>query len=280
MSDCFILYEEINWSDKKLGKGSAGEVVLGEYKGKKVAVKQFANNDINEIIEELKKHKNLRSEYIIEFCGVVKSPNNRMYLVTKFAKKGTLQCHKHGIVHSDLKADNILVDKHLTLKIADFGLSITKEALSLGEKAGGALLWRAPERFADYKPFKNQYASKPEFSKIFDENMAKLYKDRPQLLDVYSYGLIVWEITTNGMNLYSDIKNNESLLRVKMREDINDLEEILVQKDVPGIIKTIIKKCCEFDPLKRISFEQVIFDLQDKFKNIVYNDRGKSHLLE
>ncbi|CAG8558397.1 23221_t:CDS:2, partial [Racocetra persica] len=208
MSDCFILYEEINWLDKKLGKGSAGEVVLGEYKGKKVAVKQFANDDMNEIIDELKKHKNLRSEYIIEFCGVVKSPNDRTYLVTKFAEKGTLrdfleknehewykkakmavdiangliECHNHGIVHSDLKADNILVDKHLTLKIAGFGLSITKEALDLGEHAGGALKWRAPERFA-YNPKRYQkYIENSEFSKLLEnEELVNHYKNRPQL---------------------------------------------------------------------------------------------------
>ncbi|KAF0345700.1 tetratricopeptide repeat protein, partial [Gigaspora margarita] len=218
MDDIFILHEEINWTGKKLGKGSAGEIELGEYKGKKVA-------DIKEIIEEFRKHKNLRSEYIIEFCGIVKSPNDRTYLVTKYAEKGSLrdyleknehdrnikakmavdiangliECHKNGIVHSDLKADNILVDKHLILKIADFGLSTTKEALSLGEQAGGAQKWRAPERLAyNPNPFK-EYKDDTRFSKIFNETMVKHYKDRPQLSDAYSYGLVVWEIATNGM---------------------------------------------------------------------------------
>ncbi|CAG8702588.1 18709_t:CDS:2, partial [Racocetra fulgida] len=228
----------IKWSDKKL-EGSTGKVVLGEYKGKKVAGISHVLFD-DKIIQELRKHKNLRSEYIIEFCGVVKSPNDRTYLVTKFAEKGSLrdfleknehdwnikakmavdiangliECHKNGIVHSDLKADNILVNKHLTLKIAGFDLGITKE------ETGEALLWRAPECFADYKPFKDQYASKPEFSKIFNESLALFYKDQPQL-------------------------------SVKMREDINDLEEILELKDAPGIIKHVIKKCCEFNPTER-----------------------------
>ncbi|CAG8597441.1 5874_t:CDS:2 [Gigaspora margarita] len=290
MDDIFILHEEINWTGKKLGKGSAGEVELGEYKGKKVAVKQFINEDIKDIIEEFRKHKNLRSEYIIEFCGIVKSPNDRTYLVTKFAEKGSLrdyleknehdwnikakmavdiangliECHKNGIVHSDLKADNILVDKHLILKIADFGLSTTKEALSLGEQAGGALKWRAPERLAyNPKPFK-EYKDDPRFSKIFNETMVKHYKDRPQLSDVYGYGLVV---------LYPNIKNEEALLNVKVCDDINDLEEILDRKDCPGILKHVIKKCCEFNPLQRMSFEEVVIELQNKFRNIVWNDR-------
>ncbi|CAG8638244.1 11670_t:CDS:2 [Gigaspora margarita] len=292
---------------KKLGKGSAGEIELGEYKGKKVAVIQFINEDIKEIIEEFRKHKNLRSEYIIEFCGIVKSPNDRTYLVTKYAEKGSLrdyleknehdwnikakmavdiangliECHKNGIVHSDLKADNILVDKHLILKIADFGLSTTKEALSLGEQAGGAQKWRAPERLAyNPNPFK-EYKDDTRFSKIFNETMVKHYKDRPQLSDVYSYGLVVWEIATNGMTLYPNIKKDpEPLLKIKVRDDINDLEEILDRKDCPGILKHVIKKCCEFDPLKRMSFEEVVIELQNKFRNIVWNDRGRSHFLE
>ncbi|CAG8666280.1 14910_t:CDS:2 [Gigaspora rosea] len=248
MDDIFILHEEINWTGKKLGKGSAGEVELGEYKGKKVAVKQFINEDIKDIIEEFRKHKNLRSEYIIEFCGIVKSPNDRTYLVTKFAEKGSLrdyleknehdwnikakmavdiangliECHKNGIVHSDLKADNILVDKHLILKIADFGLSTTKEALSLGDQAG-----------AYYPKQCEKYKDDPRFSKIFNETMAKHYKDRPQLSDVYSYGLVVWEIATNGMMLYPNI-NLESLLNAKVRDDTNDLDEILDRKDCPA----------------------------------------------
>ncbi|CAG8819267.1 17648_t:CDS:2, partial [Cetraspora pellucida] len=248
MDDIFILYEEIKWTGTKLGKGSA--------------VKQFSRNDIKEIIEELKKHKNLRSEYIIEFCGVVRSPNDETFLVTKFAEKGSLrdyleknehdwnikakmavdianglmECHKNGIVHSDLKADNILVDKHLILKIADFGLSTTKEALSIGEQAGGALKWRAPERIAyNPKPFK-KFEDDSRFSKLLkNEALAKHYKDQPQL---------------------------------SVREDINDLDEILEQKDAPGKLKHVIKRCCKFDPNKRISFEEVVIELQNKFRNI------------
>ncbi|CAG8656169.1 325_t:CDS:2 [Dentiscutata erythropus] len=168
MRNIFIIYDEVKFTGQKLGKGSAGEVELGEYEGKKVAVKRFVNDNLNEIIEKLRKHKNLRSENIIEFYGVIRSPNDKMYLVTKFAKKGTLhdyfeknepgwsikakiaidiangllECHKYNIVYLDLKSENILVDilvnKHLVLKISDFSLSITKAELDLGKKAGGA----------------------------------------------------------------------------------------------------------------------------------------------
>ncbi|CAG8814923.1 24968_t:CDS:2, partial [Racocetra persica] len=124
-------------------------------------------------------------------------------------------------------------DKHLTLKISDFGLSTTKEALGLGDMAGGTPKWRAPERFAYNPKLYQKFIENPEFSKLLkNEELANHYKNRPQH-------------------------------SVKMREDINDLVGILEQKDTPGKIKHVIKKCCEFDPIKRISFEEVVIELQN-----------------
>ncbi|CAG8495238.1 2210_t:CDS:2 [Dentiscutata heterogama] len=279
MNDIFIPFEDIKWTGPKLGQGSFGNVTLGEYRGTKVAGIIFILFGMSEIIYELRKHKKLKNENIIEFCGVVKSPNDKTFLVTKYIENGNLrdylsenyldwniktkmavdiangllECHNNDIIHSDLKAENILVDKDLTLKIADFGLSITKAELDIGITGGGSLKWCAPERFSASTKFKQKYANNPKTSKIFGEKMVKFYKNQPYLS-------VVWEIATNGMTLYSDL-NEENLMEAKSQDNIGDLIDILEEKDTPGPLRRIVRECCKFSPEKRMTLEQVAIEL-------------------
>ena len=58
--------------------------------------------------------------------------------------EGISNCHRWGIVHRDLKCENLLIDKDNHLKIADFGFARTYEGKEL-ETYCGSFAYAAPE---------------------------------------------------------------------------------------------------------------------------------------
>jgi len=83
--------------------------------------------------------------------------------------------HASGLIHGDLRGENVLVDKYFNVKIADFGLSFFHEdgSGSLGSHPGGALRSLAPELFT------SEVSVRPTFAS-----------------DVYAYAFLVIEIWT------------------------------------------------------------------------------------
>ena len=92
-------------------------------------------------------------------------------------------------VHRDLAARNCMLDSDLTAKVADFGLSrdiYEREYYSSdNKKCKLPVKWMAPESLE-----KGTYNTKT---------------------DVWSYGVVVWELLTRGVTPYPDVDNWEKL---------------------------------------------------------------------
>merc|ERR1712154_155506 len=85
------------------------------------------------------------------------------------ATNGVSHLHENDIIHRDLKSANILLDKHFEPRVTDFGLSRIKDQSTL--TAGtGTFQWMSPEIIQGKK---------------YDEKS-----------DIYSLGVIFWEIKT------------------------------------------------------------------------------------
>ena len=75
---------------------------------------------------------------ILQAKDKIKLPWYRRIALAKDAATGVAVLHKHEpcIVHLDLKSPNLLVDKHWSCKVCDFGLGQTKKSFYVSEGCG------------------------------------------------------------------------------------------------------------------------------------------------
>ncbi|CAG8568143.1 5167_t:CDS:2, partial [Racocetra persica] len=168
--------------------------------------------------------------------------------------KGLLECHDHKIIHLKINSENILVDKNLELKIAGFGFITTRKFDNIE-----TLRWAAPEYISG-----NQ----------------EMNKEMLKLSNIYSCGLVMWEIAVNGRKPY-DGMNDDEIKGAKASGNVNNLIKELELEDVPGKLKCLIKKCCDLDPSKRAALEDVVVELKqlrhEKLQKDIKNDSENRH---
>ncbi len=64
------------------------------------------------------------------YSGTNKEKQARLLSIAIQTARGLLYAHQKGLVHRDMKPDNILLTKEFDAKVADFGLSVAKSALT------------------------------------------------------------------------------------------------------------------------------------------------------
>jgi len=138
--------------------------------------------------------------------------------------------HSCGLMHRDLKSLNLLVSKNYEVKICDFGLSRFVDRQTQMTNNIGTIAWIAPELF-----------------------QKKFYTEKA---DVYSYGVILWELVTRKIP-FSNVESFTIPIMVTRGERPN------VPKDCPSDWKKLIKACWNQKPTSRPSFKKILAKLRE-----------------
>jgi len=200
-----------------VGKGRYGEVWKGQWRGENVAVKIFSSRDETSWFRESEIYQTvmLRHENILGFIAADNKDDitwTQLWLVTDYHEHGSLfdylsrhtvsptmmvqmamsiatgLTHLHleisgtqgkpAIAHRDLKSRNILVKKDLTCVIADLGLCV-----------------KLTDNDEVDIPFNNKVGTKRYMApEVLDETINEKQFDCWKRADVYSLGLVYWEI--------------------------------------------------------------------------------------
>jgi serine/threonine-protein kinase len=134
---------------------------------------------------------------------------------------GLAAAHERGVIHRDLKPQNIMMNKRGEVVIMDFGLAAIADQLSGDEVRNGTPAYMAPEQLKGA------------------EVTAKS--------DIYSLGLVLYEIFTGKKPF--DAKNVRQLL--EMEESVHLPSMTTTAADIDPQVEKAIRRCLEPDPVKR-----------------------------
>ncbi|XP_061559883.1 ephrin type-A receptor 7 isoform X2 [Phycodurus eques] len=144
-----------------------------------------------------------------------------------------------GYVHRDLAARNILVNSNLVCKVSDFGLSriINDDPEAVYSTTGGkiSVRWTAPEAI-QFRKF--TFAS-----------------------DVWSYGIVIWEVMSFGQRPYWDMSNQDVM------KALEESYRLPAPMDCAPGLHQLMLDCWKKDRGERPKFDQIVSILDKMIRN-------------
>ncbi|KAF9143751.1 hypothetical protein BGX30_014909 [Mortierella sp. GBA39] len=259
-----------------VGYGASAAVYKARWGGQPVAAKKFFHSELDlydkAIQKEISLLQRLRHRHIIQFFRTHKQDGS-IYLLMDLAENGSLASaintksgggqdllldwptkmrltqeiargleyiHYECVIHRDLKSANVLLTRHMEVKLADFGLAQVRQSMSTGASMSnssvgivGTVRWMAPELFSD----KPKYSSKS---------------------DMYALGMVMWEMAANCTIPFQESNKYAvpTLVRDGRREVLPD--------DTPAQYRELVEQCWHQNPAYRPDASKVALMMHDE----------------
>lgn len=267
---------------EELGQGGFATVYKALYHGKEVALKivkmwNIMPHDRKEYLFRLEQEFNIskkfNSPHVIKMQAYDQIKGNP-YLIMELCPNGSLRdridkrkvkdgekvalailkglyaLHQEGIIHRDIKPENILFGPNEEVKLVDFGISGTLRNRVTKPNIFGAV----KEVFATvaYSP--------PE-----QTDPLKAFKSLAPALDIYAFGITMYEYFTAGSLPFGSFENFEKdLVKFNKIKNTNGWDkEKLVASLGNNQWVSIIEKCIKAKPADRFHSTKEILDLLD-----------------
>ncbi|KAF5339608.1 hypothetical protein D9611_011471 [Ephemerocybe angulata] len=250
---------------KVIGEGAYGKVRLGTHRltSTRVAIKQIPKAMSASLTREIHHHRQLHHPHVTQMFEVIATESS-IWIVTELCSGGELfdylvekerlpedetkiifgqlclavaYLHDNGIVHRDLKLENVLLDERCRVKLGDFGFTREYERGSYMETFCGTTGYASPEMLQGRK-----YQG-PE-------------------VDVWSLGIILYCLLTGTLPFDDD---DEDVMRQKIiKEDFED--PAWLSLEARDLLLNILQK----DVAKRYTIPQILAHSWFTAKELTY----------
>ncbi|KAK9989632.1 hypothetical protein SO802_029871 [Lithocarpus litseifolius] len=249
-------------------QGAFGKLYRGTYNGEDVAIKilERPENDLEkaqlmeqQFQQEVMMLARLKHPNIVRFIGACRKPMV-WCIVTEYAKGGSVRqflmkrqnravplklavkqaldvargmayVHEFGLIHRDLKSDNLLINADKSIKVADFGVARIEVKTEGMTPETGTYRWMAPEMI-QHRPY-------------------------TQKVDVYSFGIVLWELIT-GLLPFPNMTAVQAAFAV-----VNKGVRPIIPNDCLLTLSEIMTRCWDANPDVRPPFTEVVRMLEN-----------------
>ncbi|XP_064018044.1 tyrosine-protein kinase ITK/TSK isoform X2 [Pogoniulus pusillus] len=248
---------------QEIGSGQFGVVYLGYWQEKtKVAIKTIREGAMSEedFIEEAKVLMKLSHPKLVQLYGMC-FENTPLCLVFEFMENGCLSDYlrsqrgsfsketllgmcqdvcegmayleQNSVIHRDLAARNCLVGESHVVKVSDFGMSriVLDDQYTSSTGSKFPVKWSAPEVFS--------------------------YSNYSTKSDVWSFGVLMWEVFSEGKIPYENRTNGEVV------EEINAGFRLYKPKLASKAIYEVMSHCWKMRKDDRPSFSVLLYQLNE-----------------